>query len=81
MKWSWCQAVVQALVDVEGAAVDVAEQHIDVADDELSVGVAHRGAAGAAAAGLHEHDRPAPGGTQAGYRLACRRGRGDACTD
>src|SRR5664279_3244309 len=71
--------LVQPPIDVERAAVDVAEAHIDVADEELAVGVTHRGASGAAAAGLDEHHRLAPGGTQAGYRLECGRGGGDAC--
>src|SRR5665647_204479 len=47
--------LVETPVDVERAAVDVAEQHVDIADDELTQGVTHRSAAGAAAAGLHEH--------------------------
>ena len=71
--------LVQALVDVERASVDLAEQYVDVADEEFSGGKAHRCTAGAAAAGLDEHDRAAPGGAQEADRLARGRGRGDAC--
>ena len=71
--------LVQALVDVERASVDVAEQDVDVADEEFSGGKAHRCAAGAAAAGLDEHHRAAPGGAQEADRLARGRGRDDAC--
>ena len=61
-------------VDVERAAVNVAQQHVDVADDQLPVREAHRGAASAAATGLHEHHQAAPGGTQATDRLMRRGG-------
>src|SRR5674476_1018437 len=54
--------LVEALVDVERTPVDMAEQEVDVTEDELTHGEAHRGAAGAAAAGLHEHHGAAPGG-------------------
>src|SRR5450759_3259531 len=42
-------------------------------------GEAHGCAAGAAAAGLHEHHLAAPGGAEASDRLARRRGGRDAC--
>ena len=71
--------LVQALVDVERASVDLAKQDVDVADEEFSEGKAHRCAACAAAAGLNEHHRGAPGGAQKTDRLARGRGRGDAC--
>jgi hypothetical protein len=70
--------LVQALVDVERASVDLAEQDVDVADEEFPGGKAHRCAAGAAAAGLDEHHRAAPGGAQETDRLTRGRGRGDA---
>jgi hypothetical protein len=70
--------LVQALVDVERAPVDLAEQDVDVADEEFSDRKAHRCAACAAAAGLNEHHRAAPGRAQEADRLARGQGRGDA---
>src|SRR5665647_3238510 len=71
--------LVETPVDVERAPGDIAEEEVDVTDDELTQGVTHGCAAGAAAAGLHEHHRAAPGGAQGSDRLVRRRGGSDAC--
>ena len=67
---------VESGIDVERAPVDLTEEHVVVADEELPGRKAHRRAAGAATAGLHEHHR-APVGDQASDRLAGRRSGGD----
>ena len=46
-----------AFAHVEGLAIDFSELDIGVAGDELATGIAHGGAAVAAAAGLMEHQR------------------------